>query len=776
MAATNELTEPLTKRISAALTAAIAERDTMETVINMAVNLSQKSPAQPSTSSGTQFKWNWVPIPFHGKATEWSTWWDQFRTTVHDNNTLAAEFKMKCLNDCLKGEANDVLGNLNRTGENYEAAIASLSNRFGDPVFLSKAYYSALDAVPRATDLQNQRSTLDKIHAVVRNLNEIANKIAPDEQMLIGKIISKFPEEVMRWVIHEIRRIKPDLRFSPSELLEAMESTLQVDDFIARHRAEEEPNGPSSANSPKPFGVLAVGVGKKRAHKSSTKESRACVFCSQYHPSYECRTFATITARKNQLTALKKCINCLVQFHLAEKCRNPPATCDRCKKPHNTALCVVKSGNTDKKTKRGKFYSFSGIFLRTFICSIVDSRDRTLEIRGLLDPGSALSFITIDIVKKLKLRLGNSFSLDCYRFSDSSATSVDGAEVIVCLITKDRERKFFRFHAVTCIAGDLVTSPSPSMVDQLLPTSLEYADYDIFENNPRPIKILIGADLYHELVNTNNTRVLSSGVHLIDTSFGWCPSGGIRESVIKNYTYPPNKKICSSFLCSTSVFRKQAEPELISQEPKLTESLNNLIYDDENIEKMWKLEVLGIENPNTLTTHDLVIDYYKKTTYVDHLNRKNVRLPWKDYSEIPSNFRIALARLKQLVENTSPELLQTGDDHFKKQYEIGVIEDAPPLAKICHNKKSDEPIRIHYLPHRWLIQKDKFRAVYDASANSKNSPCLNDLIHPGYNLTQEIVKLLINFRLYAIGIVADIEKAYLQISLNEVDCDATRFL
>lgn len=49
-------------------------------------------------------------------------------------------------------------------------------------------------------------------------------------------------------------------------------------------------------------------------------------------------------------------------------------------------------------------------------------------------------------------------------------------------------------------------------------------------------------------------------------------------------------------------------------------------------------------------------------------------------------------------------------------------------------------------------------------------------MYRGPVLTKDLVGLLLNFRLGAIGITADIEKAFLQVALNEVDRDVVRFI
>ena len=86
---------------------------------------------------------------------------------------------------------------------------------------------------------------------------------------------------------------------------------------------------------------------------------------------------------------------------------------------------------------------------------------------------------------------------------------------------------------------------------------------------------------------------------------------------------------------------------------------------------------------------------------------------------------------------------------------------------------------IHYLPHHAVIRQDKettkVRLVYDASARS-NGPSLNDCLHTGPKFNQKILEILLRFQSYPIALVADIEKAFLMISVTPKDRDVSRFL
>ena len=82
------------------------------------------------------------------------------------------------------------------------------------------------------------------------------------------------------------------------------------------------------------------------------------------------------------------------------------------------------------------------------------------------------------------------------------------------------------------------------------------------------------------------------------------------------------------------------------------------------------------------------------------------------------------------------------------------------------------PGRIHYLPHHCVI---RLRVVYDVSARSRG-PSLNDCLYVGPKFNQKILEILLRFRSYPIAWIADIEKAFLMISIAPKDRDVLRFL
>ena len=87
--------------------------------------------------------------------------------------------------------------------------------------------------------------------------------------------------------------------------------------------------------------------------------------------------------------------------------------------------------------------------------------------------------------------------------------------------------------------------------------------------------------------------------------------------------------------------------------------------------------------------------------------------------------------------------------------------------------------KVHYLPHHAVIRQDKqttkLRIVFDALAKC-DGPSLNECLYTGPKFDQSILDILLRFRTHQVALTADIEKAFLMVSISEQDRDVLRFL
>ena len=84
-----------------------------------------------------------------------------------------------------------------------------------------------------------------------------------------------------------------------------------------------------------------------------------------------------------------------------------------------------------------------------------------------------------------------------------------------------------------------------------------------------------------------------------------------------------------------------------------------------------------------------------------------------------------------------------------------------------------------FLPHFPIIRPDKstrkVRIASDSSMKSEGKS-LNDIIHPGPKLQQDLINVLLRFRRYPIALVCNIVEIHLRIGICSIDQPYQRIL
>ena len=190
---------------------------------------------------------------------------------------------------------------------------------------------------------------------------------------------------------------------------------------------------------------------------------------------------------------------------------------------------------------------------------------------------------------------------------------------------------------------------------------------------------------------------------------------------------------------------------------------------DVTLQQFWDLESLGVKSDEGSTLEN----FDESIVFKD--GRYQVCLPWKEpHPTLPDNYELSrkrlLARLHHLKQR--PAVLQDYDATIRNQLSRGIVE------KIEEADKSP-PGEIHYIPHHAVIRQDKsttkLRVVYNASAK-EDGPSLNDCLYAGPKFGQNIMDIILRFCVHKVALAADIEKAFLMVSMSEKDRNVLRFL
>ena len=238
------------------------------------------------------------------------------------------------------------------------------------------------------------------------------------------------------------------------------------------------------------------------------------------------------------------------------------------------------------------------------------------------------------------------------------------------------------------------------------------------------------------------------GPMTIQTRLGWVLSG------------PVEGLSCRNLSCNSVSTHTLKVDTLVPEES--SQSL------DRRLKMFWDLESLGINQSEP----DVYSQFEKQISFNE--NRYEVMLPWKEnHLPLPSHYELSLKRLTGLLRRLwqTPDVLQRYDVVIKDQVERGIVEVV--------DKATFQGESIYYLLHHPVVSEDKattkLRIVYDASART-SGPSLNDCLYAGPKFNQGIMDILLRFRTYKTALAADIEKAFLMISVAQPDRDVLCFL
>ncbi|GFV88110.1 integrase catalytic domain-containing protein [Trichonephila clavipes] len=235
------------------------------------------------------------------------------------------------------------------------------------------------------------------------------------------------------------------------------------------------------------------------------------------------------------------------------------------------------------------------------------------------------------------------------------------------------------------------------------------------------------------------------------------------------------KKICGfiSKIEDKRILNELKNKEIILSDLNCKETEIGLLIGADNIGKLLTGNLIEFDSGLTAIETKLgwtVIGKNKMKILPD--GRYEVKLPWKCNSEnLPSNKELTWKRhLRMMNKLRNGKFFEDYKSVFRQWEDLNIIERVPEVE--LNNE-------CHYLPHRPVIKLDsattKIRPVLDVSAREKGKRSLNDCLYKGVNLIELIPDILDRFRIYPVGIVADIEKAFLMLSVAPKDRDYLRY-
>ncbi|GFT34144.1 integrase catalytic domain-containing protein [Trichonephila clavipes] len=278
----------------------------------------------------------------------------------------------------------------------------------------------------------------------------------------------------------------------------------------------------------------------------------------------------------------------------------------------------------------------------------------------------------------------------------------------------------------------------PTITEDLVPTTkidfnlnnipnLKLADKNF--NIPERVQMLLGAEVFYELMLPGQFKTEGSNVIFQNTVFGFIVSGSTSSDA-------KGKEHCG-----------------------FIQAADNL---EHSIKKFWEIENVEIDSVKT-SELDICENHFKSTHSRDDQGRYTVAMPLKeDPSCLGESRQTAIQRLNSLWKRLSR------DKEYLSLYEkfLQEYEDLGHMREI----KADGSGVSFYMPHHGVYRPEKstakMRTVFNASSPSTSGKSLNSIQFNGGLVQEDLFSIMVRFRKHKYAFTTDIEKMFRMINIH----------
>ena len=391
------------------------------------------APISPPTNNTT------VRLPklelkhFNGNLMEWTSFWDSYSSSIHENSNLSEIDKFNYLHSLLEKSAAEAVSGLKITSANYQEAVDILKNRFGNLQQIVNAHMNALlnlTKVGNVEDLKGLRQLHGKVDGHMRGMKSLEVDSKSYGSLLIPVLLEKLPKELR---LEATRKLKGNWELD--ELIQIFKEELE-----ARERASVLQSSPKDSTQKQIFKPKFQSA----AFLFAGGLTPTCTYCQRPHTSNSCSTVTDINERKEILKRSGRCFICLRKNHVARDCKSK-TKCFKCDKRHHISICpssfnekpappeqevsqpptsagsqfvnnqtvpprITQQGNQSLHQPENTHVNMfvdrkSSILLQTAPATICNPNDpsKSYQARLIFDTGSQRSYITTRLKERLHL-------------------------------------------------------------------------------------------------------------------------------------------------------------------------------------------------------------------------------------------------------------------------------------------------------------------------------------------------------------------------------------
>lgn len=699
-----------------------------------------------------------IQLPkFSGSYDGWLEFHDTFTSLIHSCEEIDDINKFHYLRASLEGSAAVVIQSIGFSASNYDIAWKLLCERFNNKRLLVQNHVSALFNIEPLTreSAVTLKGMIDDLHKNLRALEALGEPVKHWDTLLIHIITQKLDKTTYREWEEWKGRLDKDKPITFDSFLTFLRNRA---DFIETMELSRSNQFSISAktNSSKLKTMVSV---------QNARSTRSCSKCNGEHTLNNCPEFLALSVDKRlqSLQNYKICFNCFRSGHYANQCKREG--CKICKRKHHTLIHVAEpipkpepnpsSGtDSDQEPETKPPLAMTGnltlsasvaagqneVLLSTALVKLVDAHNREHLARAVLDSGSTSCLMTERMCQRLNLPVNR---VDVSVLGINNASSHIGK---MCRVPMKSLSETF-YTNLQCFILPTITDKVPCRQIDLsnlnIPTDICLADPKF--HMPAAIDLIIGADVFWDLLGSQQIKLGVGKPILFETRLGWLVSGPINSGHVASQSQP-----------ITCNFTK-------------VDSSKNFYVDDDiqnQLMRFWQLEEVSPKSTQYFPEEKLCEEHFIQNTTRLENGRFCVRIPFK---KTPNVLGGSLNRAKHCFMSLERRIKS------KPLYNKMYVEFMSEYLLLGHMTECRQiiPENNHFIPHHGVLREDssttKLRVVFNASSPTTSGTSFNDIQMVGPTVQDDLLSILLRFRQHKYILAADVEKMYRQIALHPAD-------
>lgn len=775
--------------------------DLFELEINDLTNLNQSISTTTRNDHAILPK---IKLPtFAGDFENFAGFLELFNALVHNSNALSDIEKFNYLLSVLSGPPLTLIKNIKLLGDNYHIAYNTLIKRYDNKRLRAVSCWKAIEGFfslnkDNVSSLRNLVDTFEDNLASLKNMgyepsdwdfilaNMLLDRLDPATQKAFEQYHASNDMPNYNNIIKFVTR-----QCTALESLDLNNTTQNRTKHFNQNNNTNYPRGNYRRNS-----SALLLTQQQQQQQSLRTASNACFLCGEPHIIYKCSIFLSKTPfeRINIIKNNKACINCLANAHTILQCTSLKR-CKTCNKNHHSLLHLPFNNNngnnaitfqnsnfaqSNNNNNRGQprtnpcenvsrvplanttvqnsviqnaqndshlhhnlpststdtvdkavymLLNDHEVLLSTILLKIKDTFGNWHQARAILDSGAQSTFIT----KKLSNKLGLSKYNVAINLQGLETMCTSARSGVCCTIMPlSDENISFDIEAIV-IEKICDSMPRTSFDSSLLPLVKNLKLSDPGFNQKGEVDLLLGADIFGSILVDGKIHLGQNYPTFLNTVFGWTLMGKV-PITSSNFT---SKNIQSLF----------------------TTSIQNEL--DISVKRFWEIE----EVPEVVSKspEDKYCEkYFVDTTKQSVDGKYVVALPFKiaapDFGDTkPLALRRFYSLEKRLLHDKNMHCAYS--DVLREYLQLGHMERVSDSSSL----DSDQ----FYIPHHAVQKKDStstpLRVVFDASSHAPNKLSLNEALYAGPKLQADLLKILLNFRIFKYVFTCDIKQMFRMI-------------